>query len=331
MPKRKESKGTESDPPDRKITDLRNVAGGKKRAGTQRDPSNRKTTDLWNTARRKIPPPTQSDPSDYRVIALTEIRKHPTFESLLPIDRDLLESIIVDMRRNGFYPSQPVVLGTWPGMEGPVLIDGHARAQAAREAEIGHVPYVVKEFDDEMGALQHAMSLQSKRRSTKDGALYRLAGQYDRLTERGGDRRSEEALSMLTRVSVDGGRSASARRTATLLGCNYKKVDKIRKIRKDGTPEIQEAVKNDKMSINRAYQLIRRMEKGLRMDDEGPAKVADAQVRALQVVLTEKNFAGLNALGSDLPALVNSAIEEFISVHGNRARSEEPGTEVRES
>ncbi|MBM3301102.1 MAG: hypothetical protein FJY85_14245 [Deltaproteobacteria bacterium] len=55
------------------------------------------------------------------------------------------------------------------------------------------------------------------------------------------------------------GRSASARRTAQLLLCKYKKVEKIRKIRKDGTPEIQEAVKNDRMKINRAYNLIREM------------------------------------------------------------------------
>jgi hypothetical protein len=71
--------------------------------------------------------------------------------------------------------------------------------------------------------------------------------------ERGGDRRSEDAKSIMTGVIIDRDLSTSARRTASLLGCNYKKVEKIRKVRKDGTPELQEALKNDKMSIDRAY------------------------------------------------------------------------------
>jgi hypothetical protein len=93
------------------------------------------------------------------------------------------------------------------------------------------------------------MSLQAKRRTTTDGALYRLSEQYDRLMERGGDRRSEDARSTPPCGGIDPGRSASARFTASLIECNFRKVEKMRKIRKDGTPELQEAVKNGEMSI----------------------------------------------------------------------------------
>jgi hypothetical protein len=200
-----------------------------------------------NMVRDKMPTNGKGDSEQYQTIDIHEIRKHPVFENLLSIDKDLLQNITLDIRRNRFYPSQPVVLAHWPGLEGHVLIDGHARVRAAFDAGITRVPFVRMEFPDEMSALQHAMSLQAKRRTTTDGALYRLSEQYDRLMEPG--RRSEAEKELPTRVGNYDGRSASARFTASLLGCNYKKVEKIRKIRKDGTPELQEAVKNGEMSI----------------------------------------------------------------------------------
>jgi len=89
---------------------------------------------------------------------------------------------------------------------------------------------------------------------------------------------STEAHELLTGVSNYQGRSASARRTAALIGCNYKKVDKIRKIRRDGTPEIQEAVRNDECSINKAYDLIREMEIG-EDEEKNRRKLSAAQIK----------------------------------------------------
>jgi hypothetical protein len=105
------------------------------------------------------------------------------------------------------------------------------------------------------------------------------------------------------------GRSASAQRTASLIGCNYKKVEKIRKIRKDGTPDIQRAVRNDKLSINRAYKLIRDMEQGKDNSRKGSSV---ARVKAGKFVVSEENFGLLKELGGDLSAHVNVAIEMYI-------------------
>ncbi|MEW6351485.1 MAG: hypothetical protein AB1646_20730 [Thermodesulfobacteriota bacterium] len=136
---------------------------------------------------------------------------------------------------------------------------------------------------------------------------------------------------MPTRVGFDRRRSASAQVTASLIACNYKKVEKIRKIRKDGTPEIQEAVKNDKMSINTAYTMIRKIQKGLKENEEGPEKLSAAQVRTLKAVLTEENFAGLEALGGDLRGMLNLAVEQLMGMVRNEKRSQERETAGRES
>jgi len=137
----------------------------------------------------------------------------------------------------------------------------------------------------------------------------RLCEEYDRLLDRGGDRRSEEAESKGTRVAFDPEQRKSSRRTAQLIGCNYKKVERIRNIRRDGTPEIREDVRNDKMSINKAYNLIRKMEQG---ETEDKDKSAAARIKAAKTLLTEENFFVLQAMGDDLGALLNAAVERFI-------------------
>jgi len=183
--------------------------------------------------------------------------------------------------------------------------------RAAPDADITEVPDVIEEFADDMSALRHAINMQTRLRTITDGALYRLCERYDRLLRRGGDRRSEEARSKVPNGTREPGDSKSAQRTAQLLCCNYRKVERIRKIRKEGTLEIQEAVKNDKMSINRAYNLIREMEKG--EDEEKSRKeLLAAQIRAAEILLSRENLARMKKLGGDLRSLVNLAVEQFV-------------------
>jgi hypothetical protein len=214
------------------------------------------------------------------------------------------------MRIEGFYQSEPVVLATWKGQEDPALIDGHMRIRAALEAGITHVPCVDMEFTNEMEALQHTVNLQTVRRRTTDAAFYRLCCQYDALMEPG--RKGKGGKELLTHVSNFVGRSASARRTAQLIGCHYRKIDKIRKIRRDGWPEIQDAVRNDQCSINKAYKLIRDMEIG-EADAKGKTKLTKGQIKAVKSVLSEENFIALEAMGDDLGSMLNLAVEQFIN------------------
>jgi hypothetical protein len=123
--------------------------------------------------------------------------------------------------------------------------------------------------------------------------------------------KGDESKELLTHVSNFVGRSASARRTAQLIGCHYRKVDKIRKIRRDGWTEIQDAVRNDECSINKAYDLIRDMELG-EDDAKSGRKLSKAQVKVVKSVLSEQNFACLEAMGDDLGSLLNKAVEQFI-------------------
>jgi len=105
------------------------------------------------------------------------------------------------------------------------------------------------------------------------------------------------------------GRSASARRTASYIGCSYKTVERIRTIRKLGTPEIQEAVKNDKLSINGAYSKMCKTKHGKDSSGENPST---QQLRTARITFSEENYAVLKDLGGDVGTHVNVAVEMYV-------------------
>ena len=243
------------------------------------------------------------------MIAVSAIRTHPTFENLLRIDEEEQQRFSRKMGEDGYYESEAVVLAIWQGLEeGPVMIDGHRRWKAALANGIKEIPCVIVEFPDMMATLKRAISLQMERRPSKDGTLYRLCERFDTLRERGGDRRSKEAKSKMPDGIFDRGAPPSARQTAALIGCNYRKVDKIRKIRRDATPEIQDALRNDKMSINKAFGMIREVELGT----EEKRGSSAAFMKGAKVVFTEENLGRLKELSGDLQAHANAAIERYI-------------------
>jgi len=226
-----------------------------------------------------------------------EIRTHPTFEDLLPIDEGFLESLTADMVRTGYLETERVVLGLWPGLVHPVLIDGHTRVRAAIAAGIPWIPYLVVEFPDEIAALGYAMSVQCKRRPRRDDVIFRLIERHDALMSRGRHRQSEEAKELPTSVG-NSGRSASARRMANILGSNRGKVEKARKILKDGTPEIHDAVKNGNMTINKAYNLV--------------IKKPVVTRRSGDIKLKPWTLAALKELGGSIEDHVEAAVKRYV-------------------
>jgi hypothetical protein len=229
------------------------------------------------------------------------------------------------MSANGYDEYQPVVLATWPGQEEKVIIDGHTRWKASLELGIDVIYFVHKEFEDEMAALKYAMGLQSKRRTTSDGALYRLCERYDVLSKRGGDRRSEQAKSKSTGVVFENRQSeSSGHKTGSFIGCNYKKVERIRKIRNAGSPKIKDAVRNDRMTINKAYNLIMDNAKG---KDKTKEESDLVRRKAAKVLLNKKNLAALSKLEGSLEDHVNTAVEQYMA----RLREMEAAGEQQDS
>ena len=162
-----------------------------------------------------------------------EVNRHPRFERLLSLDEDVATSLAADMAVSGYYRSKPIVLGTWPGQEDPVLIDDHSRVRSSERAGIEKIPYVIETFNDEDGALEYIAKVQTQRRSTDDWVRYQLICELDSLMERGGDRRSEQAKSNPPDGGIETRRTTSAKRTAALVGCSERAVERARRIQKE--------------------------------------------------------------------------------------------------
>ena len=109
-------------------------------------------------------------PVKVQKIAIEDIKMHPAFVDLLPGSEDMVETMAQSMGIDGFFESEAITLGTWPGQEEPVVIDGHMRIRAAIQAGLTHIPCVLVAFESEIAGLQRAIDLQTKRRPTTDGA-----------------------------------------------------------------------------------------------------------------------------------------------------------------
>jgi ParB family transcriptional regulator, chromosome partitioning protein len=141
----------------------------------------------------KVVQSAKRDDVQHKMVHVKDIRTPPTFANLLRIDPAMREEITQSMRGHGFFPSHPITMGTWPGQDEPVVIEGHTRRDAALEAGIAVVPVVISAFKAVMAALERAVSLQAQHRFSTNGAYYRMCVTYDTLAARGGDRRIERA------------------------------------------------------------------------------------------------------------------------------------------
>jgi ParB family chromosome partitioning protein len=234
-----------------------------------------------------------------RMVNINDIKTQKEFEQLFPIVPVNLEKITRRMIDIGYDESQPVQL--WE-IEGKlILIDGHHRILAAREAGLSEIPGYFHHFKTMEEALEYAISIQVERRNLSDAELLIMIKVVDQLKVRG--------------KGSNGEKGKSAQRTAEILGTNTSKVEKARIVEKYGSEELKEKIAAGKLSLNQAYLEARMAreqnsenqeehcgEKSDEPEDSGkeenPERIlhdVDSQtlkfLRAAAIVLTEKKEA----------------------------------------
>jgi hypothetical protein len=203
-----------------------------------------------------------------------EIKTHPIFKSLFPVNPELVAKIEADMKAEKYDLSQPVILATWNGQDEIVCLDGHTRIQAAINAGIESIPVFFHKCNDEQKALKKAIRLQSNRRNMTDAEIVRCVDALDTLKPRGGDRRSDEVKSKASSDAIEKPSSKSAQDTADLLGISASKVERLRSVLKHGDADMLEAVKNGELSINTACNETRNKRKNSKSTVEDTASQA---------------------------------------------------------
>jgi hypothetical protein len=92
---------------------------------------------------------------------VSEVKTAEPFKSLFPITLAVLGKIQQNMQDKGFDRSRPITI--WSGKR--VVVDGHARLQAAKNLGLEEVPAVEIEFESEAAALEYATYNQINRRN----------------------------------------------------------------------------------------------------------------------------------------------------------------------
>lgn len=222
------------------------------------------------------------------------------FSILFPKKPEVVDAIRLHMDEHGFDPAYPIIVGTGPWTDEPVLIDGHTRLMIANELGVSYVPEIEKRFETEILALEYAIHVQRDRRNITDAHLASALGVYDNLKQRGGLRdmatdtltgrftakASREAIAaeshaedfstppvdfisdaindVLSTESItrDNDKGKSAEIVGKLFGVSRAKVERARAVMAEDTPtEIKEAVLSGEKTINKAYNEVREIKK----------------------------------------------------------------------
>ncbi|MDR2052801.1 MAG: hypothetical protein LBP80_05235 [Treponema sp.] len=169
-----------------------------------------------------------------RMKRVSEIKTDPLLGGMFAVKAEILAAIVKSMRESGYDKSQPVVL--WKGKD--LVVDGHTRLEAAREAGIGEIPVEEKEFDRIEDAKLYAYRRQAERRNLSPAEILGAAAELRNKDTRDGSGRASEIL-------------------AGELGLSPSTVKHAKAVAGEAPPEIIEEVKKNRMSINKAYLLTK--------------------------------------------------------------------------
>ena len=186
------------------------------------------------------------------------------FENLIPpLTDDEYAQLEINILRDGIRDA----LITWHG----ILIDGHNRYRIAQKHGLTYRT-VEKQFTDRNDAERWIILNQFGRRnlSAYDRSILALKLKpiiAEKAKEQQGQRTDLTSVRNLTNVDTK-------KELAKVAGVSHDTIAKVEKIQAKASPEIKSAIKSGEMSINQAYQTLKREEKKIEIE-QAEKKVAD--------------------------------------------------------
>lgn len=166
---------------------------------------------------------------------LDEIKINPDLSAVFDKDEKVLAAIIKSMTAEGYDDAEPVVLWKETGE----IVDGHTRYEAAVKAGLYEIPVVERSFENFEEAKTYTEHRQFDRRNLTQAEIYERAVNLENAAEKTGKGRTSEKL-------------------AEELGVSASTIQHARTVEKKASDEVKQKVKNNEMTINQAYQTVRR-------------------------------------------------------------------------
>ena len=215
----------------------------------------------------------------YLLMHILDVHTAAPFKDLFTIKPSVLADITAAMKKNGYDNAFPLIL--WAG-HGGVLVDGHTRLQAAKDAGVLDVAVVMHDFADEEEALEYAITCQHHRRNLTDAELLSCLSALDKRKNIGRPKKNP------SREGVSG---ESAEKTAKLLNISRAKVERLRTVKDHGSEKTKAAVAAGEMTINKAYNETMRDRRAQRVQEapeKSPAEVRAERITAMIGAITPK-------------------------------------------
>lgn len=189
-----------------------------------------------------------SNLTDEKIIKVktSSILKEEELVKKFKMDAETKNRIKDDMRLNGFSKAHPIHVWLHEGKL--ILVDGHTRFQAASELGFQYVWIQIHNFTSMQEALMFSMQEQFNRRNITDSELFQ---QYETL-----------------RQEKINGRNLTMQEKADQLKKSRRHLFKIETVQNEASDEVIRAIKNGKMSINKAYNDLQEQKKKKRISNE---------------------------------------------------------------
>lgn len=177
-----------------------------------------------------------------KLVPVAEIKTIPELSEIFSRQDKVIEDIKKSMLEDGFHKEEPIVIAKLT--DGTVLgvADGNTRLMVAKEIGMEEVPVVYKTFNSLEDAIQYAKDRQFHRRNLTQAEIYAYANNLEAVEDKNGEGRATERL-------------------AEELGISASTIEHARTVENRADEETKEKIKNNEMTINQAYQKIRKSKK----------------------------------------------------------------------
>lgn len=179
-----------------------------------------------------------------KLVPVSEIKTIPELSEIFTKQDKVVEDIKKSMNESGFHKEEPIVIAKLS--DGTVLgvADGNTRLMVAKEIGLDEVPVVYKTFESLEDAIQYAKDRQFHRRNLTQAEIYNYANNLDgiEMEDRNGEGRATERL-------------------AEELGISASTIEHARTVENRADEETKEKIKNNELTINQAYQKVRKTKK----------------------------------------------------------------------
>ena len=179
-----------------------------------------------------------------KLVPVSEIKTISELSEIFTKQDKVVEDIKKSMNESGFHKEEPIVIAKLS--DGTVLgvADGNTRLMVAKEIGLDEVPVVYKTFGSLEDAIQYAKDRQFHRRNLSQAEIYNYANNLDgiEMEDRNGEGRATERL-------------------AEELGISASTIQHARTVENRADEETKEKIKNNELTINQAYQKVRKSKK----------------------------------------------------------------------